>query len=294
MTRIAYLGVIILWSTTPLAIKWSSEGAGFLFAVTSRMTLGLIASWCLLRLFGHSLPMHKSARQTYLVSGLNIYLTMCLVYWASQYIPSGWISVVFGLSPIITGILATILLSEDALLPTKVLGMAMGVVGLSMIFGHGYQSGFEFVMGIAAVLLGTILHSLSAVLIKRFQARISGVAATTGGLTFATPLFIITWMLVEGGLPAEVTPRALWAILYLGIVGSSIGFALYYYILIRMSVSRVALITLITPVTALTIGNVFNHEPLSTNILTGTGLIVSGLLLHEYGQFLLRKVLRLY
>ena len=293
MTRIAYLGVIILWSTTPLAIKWSSEGAGFLFAVTSRMVLGLIASWFLLGVLGHALPMHSSAKRTYMVSGMNIYLTMCLVYWASQYIPSGWISVVFGLSPIITGILATLILSEDALLPTKLTGMAMGVIGLVLIFGNGYQAGTEFVIGIGAVLLGTVLHSLSAVLIKRLHSRISGVAATTGGLTIATPLFIATWLLLEGGIPAEITPRATWSILYLGVVGSSIGFTLYYYILVNMSVNRVALITLITPVTALTIGNVFNNEPLNSDILTGTGLIVSGLLLHEYGRVILRNVLRI-
>jgi drug/metabolite transporter (DMT)-like permease len=201
--------------------------------------------------------------------------------------------VVFGLSPIITGILATLILSEDALLPTKLLGMMMGLVGLALIFGSGYQSGIEFVMGISAVLLGTILHSLSAVLIKRFHARISGVAATTGGLTFATPLFIATWLFFEGGMPAEITPRAIWAILYLGVVGSSVGFALYYYILINMSVSRVALITLITPVTALTIGNVFNNEHLNQDILVGTGLIVSGLLLHEYGRPIVRHILRI-
>ncbi len=38
----AFLGVVLIWATTPLAIKWSSEGAGFLFGVASRMVLGVI------------------------------------------------------------------------------------------------------------------------------------------------------------------------------------------------------------------------------------------------------------
>ena len=38
----AYLGLIALWSTTPLAIKWSSDGVSFLFGAASRMTLGLL------------------------------------------------------------------------------------------------------------------------------------------------------------------------------------------------------------------------------------------------------------
>ncbi|HID49904.1 MAG TPA: EamA family transporter, partial [Chromatiales bacterium] len=44
----AYVGIIIVWSTTPLAIKWSGEGAGFLFGVSARMLLGAVV--CLLLL----------------------------------------------------------------------------------------------------------------------------------------------------------------------------------------------------------------------------------------------------
>ena len=37
----AYIAVILIWSTTPLAIQWSSLGAGFSFAVMARMVIGL-------------------------------------------------------------------------------------------------------------------------------------------------------------------------------------------------------------------------------------------------------------
>ena len=39
----AYLGVIIIWSTTPLAIKWSGDDVGFQFGVAARMLVGLAA-----------------------------------------------------------------------------------------------------------------------------------------------------------------------------------------------------------------------------------------------------------
>jgi drug/metabolite transporter (DMT)-like permease len=38
----AYIGVIMIWSTTPLAIAWSSEDVGFVFGVTSRMIIGAL------------------------------------------------------------------------------------------------------------------------------------------------------------------------------------------------------------------------------------------------------------
>ena len=283
-TRIAYLGVILIWATTPLAIQWSSAGVGYQFAVTLRMTLGVVASVLLLCALGQKLPRHPQALRAYLVSGLSIYLSMNCIYWAAQYIPSGWISVVFGLSPIMTGGLAMWMLEEESMSPHKLVGMVMGVVGLALVFGHGYSSGHQFFLGIVAVLLGTLIHSFSAVLIKRMQTQLSGVATTTGGLAVATPLFMVSWLLMDGTLPGTITHRALLATLYLGVIASAVGFALYFYILQRMEVGRVALITLITPVCALALGSLLNHEAVSTEVAMGTGFIVAGLLVYEYGR----------
>lgn len=283
-TRIAYLGVIIIWSTTPLAIQWSSEGAGFLFAVTSRMILGLGAAGVLLLLLRQSLPLHARAFKTYLAGGLGIYFAMSSVYWSSQYIPSGWISVMFGLSPIITGIMAMLILGEQALTPRRLLGMLLGLAGLALIFGKGYSSDHGLFYGIAGVFFGTVVHSLSAVLIKRIKAGISGMASTTGALAVAVPLFCLTWLIQGDELPVAVPARSFYAIIYLGALASSVGFGMYYYILSRLDVGRVSLITLITPVCALLLGNYLNDEPVSITILGGTGLILAGLLLYEFGD----------
>ena len=45
----AFLAVVLIWSTTPLAIQWSSEGGGFLFGVASRMLLGVLVGRGILR-----------------------------------------------------------------------------------------------------------------------------------------------------------------------------------------------------------------------------------------------------
>lgn len=283
-TRIAYLCVIFIWSTTPLAIQWSSAGVGILFGVSARMLLGLFTAYTILYFSRQRFPWHSDALKTYLAAGLGIYTAMSCVYWASQYIPSGWISVVFGLSPIITGIMAYLVLREDALLPNKLLGMLLGVVGLLIIFDNSVESGNDFVLGVSAVLAGTICHSLSAVVIKRINARLSGIASTAGGLTLAVPMFLVTWSIFEGQMPVNIETRALYAILYLGIIASAIGFALYYYVLDRMEVSRVSLITLITPACALGLGKTFNGEIINPLIITGTVVIILGLVIYEYGQ----------
>ena len=44
----AYLGIVLIWSTTPLAIQWSTQGTGFAFAVLARMLIGVIVAALLL------------------------------------------------------------------------------------------------------------------------------------------------------------------------------------------------------------------------------------------------------
>ena len=90
----AYLGVILIWSTTPLTIQWSGAGGGWLFGVASRMVLGALAGLLLAVLLRHPLPVHRAARRVYLAAGLGIYGGMGAAYWAAQYLPSGWISVI--------------------------------------------------------------------------------------------------------------------------------------------------------------------------------------------------------
>ena len=108
----AYFSIILIWTTTPLAIKWSAEGSHFLFAVSARMMIGMVMSLCLLWLTRTPLPWGRKARRTYLAVGLGVYGALGLTYWGAQFIPSGLISLIFGLTPVMTGLLATLLLGE--------------------------------------------------------------------------------------------------------------------------------------------------------------------------------------
>jgi hypothetical protein len=68
---ISYLSVILIWSTTPLAIQWSGNDVGFQFGVAARMLIGLIALVTLLRIMNIEFPWHKRARTVYLISGIS-------------------------------------------------------------------------------------------------------------------------------------------------------------------------------------------------------------------------------
>ncbi len=127
----AFVSVILIWSTTPLAIKWSALGAGFSFAVFSRMAIGVLLCAVLLAAFRVRFPLHRKALLAYVAGGVSMFAAMALTYWSAQFVSSGMISVLFGLSPIITSLGAMLWLKEEALTPSKLAGMLLGVLGLA-------------------------------------------------------------------------------------------------------------------------------------------------------------------
>ncbi len=286
---LAYLGVILVWTTTPLAIKWSGEGPGFLFGVTARMTISVLLALTLVRLARIPFRLDREARRAYFAAGVGIYGAMLCTYWGAQFIPSGWISVLFGMSPIITGVMAAVWLGGCTLTPMRMIGMLLGLIGLSVIFGRGLALEAAAAQGVVAVAIATLFHSGSAVWVQRLGAGIPALAMVAGGLSVATPLYWATWAIFDGGWPEALPVRAGASIIYLAIFGSVMGFAFYYYVLRHVEATRVALITLVTPVSALLLGHGFNGEPLTVQIWLGTGLVVSGLAAFELGDRLFRR-----
>jgi drug/metabolite transporter (DMT)-like permease len=279
----AYLGVILIWSTTPLGIQWSAQGATFSFAVMARMGIGLALCLLLLRATRTEFPFTPAARQLYLVSGLSMCVAMLLTYWGALHIPSGLISVIFGLSPLLTGVFAALWLGERTLTPLRLTGLALALGGLWAIFGQPWPGDGRATLGTAATVAGMTVQALGLVWIKRLNVPLSALAITTGSLSVAMPLFVLAWLLADGAqLPAVVTPRAAAAIVYLGVFGSVLGFTLYYYVIRHLDAGRVALIMLITPVTALLLGQTLNAEFIPARGWAGIALIGAGLLLYEW------------
>ena len=281
---VAYLTIVLIWSTTPLAIQWSTQGAGYALAVLARMLIGVIVAAVLMGLWRIPMPFHARARRAYLSGGIGLFGAMALTYWGARFVNSGLVSVLFGLSPLIAGALASLWLGENALTRTKLAGTLLGAAGLAVIFLHGGSLGGEHALaGLTVLLAAVCVYSASLVSLKRIGDDSPPLATTVGTLTVSLPFFGLMWWLSDGRLPAELPARTGAAIVYLGVFGSVIGFALYYYVIQRMEASKVALITLITPVMALLLGHALNGEAIGLRVALGTGLILVGLSIYQGG-----------
>jgi len=280
---VAFVSVILIWATTPLAIKWSALGVGFSFAVLARMALGTLLCALLLGLFRVRLPLHRTARRAYLVSGVSMFGTMVLTYWSAQFINSGMISVLYGLTPLLTSLGAALWLEENAITPSKLAGMLLGLAGLALVFGDAFKMGAGTALGLLALFAAVLLQSVGLVWLKRIGDDSPPLATTLGSMGVALPLFFAVWALTDGHLPGALPERAVAATLYLGVVGSVLGFALYFHMIKHLEAGRIALITLVTPVLALLLGHTLNNEAVLPQVWLGTASILFGLCVHRWG-----------
>lgn len=289
-TKMAYFFVIAIWSTTPLAIKLSSEGLHPLTGVGARM---FIATWCaylLVKLSRKSIPLSSGAIKNYLSGGLGLFGGLTAVYFSVAHVPTGLISVLYGLSPIVSGVLAYYLIDDPPFSFLQWLALFLSVIGLAFVFLGDITFNLNLLYGVGLVLLSVLCFSLSGVLVKRHQVDCHPLEQTTGTLIVCLPLFLIS-SASAGELPAYASVPGLtkWAILYLALIGSIAGLLSYYHVLREMSPGTVALSTVVTPVIALFLGATFNGEVFSAWAYFGVFLILFGLIIFNWGDKLLLR-----
>lgn len=287
----SYLGVILIWATTPLAIKWSAQGYDFSFAVFARMLIGMLLCLALLPLLRVALPRDRRSLIAYGGAGVTVFLAMASTYWAALYVPSGLISVIYGLTPLITAILAARFLHERSLTPIKVLGMVLGFSGLALIFLSPATLELKRLEGLGMLLFAVTTQAAGAIFLKRHSSHLHPLALNSGSLMVAVPLFMLVWLLSSphSGSALQAEPRAQWAVLYLAIFGTVVGFNLYYYLLKKLPASVVALITLVTPVLAMLMGVTLNGEVLGPRVALGAAIILVGLACHQGGEWFIDR-----
>lgn len=286
----AYIAVILIWSTTPLGILWSSESVHPTMAVLLRMVIAVIPGWLILKLRNTEFPWHVDAVKVYCYSAIGIFGGMLLSYLSSRYISSGLMSLAFGISPILSGVFSMLILKENTFTAARRVALVISLVGLAVVCMDKISFKADAYWGIIMILSAVFFFSLSGVMIKSVKVQIDSMATTVGSLMVSVPLFAIAWLLLDGTLPYEQwQPRALWSIAYLGIVGSLLGFLAYFYVLKRLDASTVSLITMVTPVIAIALGAWLNDERISNDLVVGAALIILGLAVYQWGG-VIRKV----
>jgi len=279
-SRLVWLLLCCIWGSTWLFIKLGLTDlppltfAGIRFVIASVVLLSLIA-W-------RRVPFPRKRRDLMLlaVTGiLSFSLNYGLVFWGEQYISSGLAALLQSTLPAFGLIIAHYYLPGERMTLLKIAGVMMGVAGVGVIFSNQLQvSGPKAVWGSAALVLSAFCAAYANVLVKTYGLNLQPSVLAAGQMLFGLAPLLLVGVPLEGNpLHLRWTPTAIFALLYLAIVGTVIAFLLYYWLVQHMDVTKTMLIALVTPVVAVTVGVLVLHEQMNWRTLGGGALIISGI-----------------
>lgn len=221
------------------------------------------------------------------LGGLTMGLFFGLLYIAAVRLPSGLGATLTALSPMVTVVLAWLLLRERAAKATLVAAITGALGVLLLVLQNDSQGGVDLI-GVLASLGAVTSASAGFVLTKRWSAKENVIVVTSWQLVAGGLMLTPVALLIEGAPPQ--LPLSGWlALAYLGLIGSGVAYVAWFRGLASMSAGSVAVIGLLNPVAGTLLGVVLLGEPFGPVHLLGMGLVLGSVLL---AQPQLRSVLR--
>lgn len=192
-------------------------------------------------------------------------------------------SIINSTSTFFAVLLSCLVLKQEKLNPQKIIGCAVGFVGVVIInLSSGIQSGINF-FGEGFILLSAISYAMSSVLIKKFSQRENPVILS--GYQFALGGFVmIVCSLIFGGRLNVISTDGILLLLYLAFL-SAAAYTLWGILLKYNDVSRIAVFGFMTPIFGCIFSALFLGESLSNS---GLKTILS-LILVSFGIIIVNK-----
>jgi drug/metabolite transporter (DMT)-like permease len=201
-----------------------------------------------------------------------------LLFWAELHVSSGLAAVIQASIPIFGMIFAHWMLPDEPLRWQRLFGALVAMAGVGLICARLLNfNGWLAFLGGVAIAIGAASAAFSNVLLKAKKIQLAPSMLAAWQMIFGTVPLLFLGLAIDGSpLRFHWTGRAILCLLYLAVIGSSFTFLLLYWLLPRMSVTRLQTIALITPPGAIALGWAFGGERLSAWSLLGATLVLLG------------------
>lgn len=290
-TALLFVIVSWVWGSTWLAIRLGLEGVPAVTGAAMRMS----ASGAILMLIALALRQSWPRGRIYaihlLLQGSILFcFQYVLIYWGEQTVPSGLAAVLFATLPMYTALNAAYVFRIERFSGANIAGLVIGFAGVVVIYwSEVIQAAHAPPLGVAALILAVIPPSFALVFAKRYAHDVPPLATVAPGQLIGGVLLWLIALVVDRGKPIHFTPVSAGALAYLIVFGSCIVFLAYFTLLRRMAVTKLSLLTYVTPVVAVLLGSAVAHEVFAPSTLGGAALILAGVWLVNRHQGVAEK-----
>lgn len=251
--------------------------------VALRVSLAALFLWGYVFATGVNVPKDKDLWIALATLGLiNNAIPFGLIVYAQASISSGLASVLNATTPLFTILIAGTLLSDERFSGPKILGVAIGFLGVIVMIGTSALQGAEQNLIAQIASLGAaVSYGFAATFGRRFaRLGIHPIVVATGQVTCSSLLLwpLAFWIDTPLNLPMPGV-SVWWSMIGLALFSTSLAYVVYFKLLETVGATNLSMVTFLVPVSAILLGLVFLDESLSTVQLVGMFLIALGLAL---------------
>lgn len=209
----------------------------------------------------------------YLISALlNVVLYHGLNTIGLNNLPSGLLSAIVFLQPVLVGILAWMWLGE-AMYGLKIVGLILGFTGVGIISSAGF-SGHISLMGIMLALGSAFSWALGTIYVKKVGAAVDSIWLVTLQFIIGGLVMMAVGTGFESWSDIVWNPIYVLCLLFISVFVLGIGWLVYFELILAGEASKVASNTFLIPALAILIGTLFMNEPFTISLMIGLILIL--------------------
>ena len=211
----------------------------------------------------------------YLVIGIiNSAIPFTLIATAELYLTAGLAATLNATSPLFGAVVAAIWINE-ALTKKKVIGLALGLLGVSILVGWSpFPFSLTLAISVAASLAAAACYGIGGVYTKVYMQGASSKAVATCSQLGAA-LVLLPLMFVAPSRHAP-TPIVLLAVIALALLCTAVAYLLYFWLIEHAGPTKALTVTFLAPIFGVLWGTVLLSEPLSLSTFIGFGIILMG------------------
>lgn len=277
------------WGSSYLFIKIGvNAGLEPFTLVSARLFFGLFLLVAVVAVAREPLPREPRMLGHLLVLGFfSVALPFGLITWAEQSVDSSLAAVLTGAVPLFVIPFAAFLLPNERTTFNALVGVVIGLIGVAIVVGFdpGSLAGNELVAEIA--LIGAAAsYAIGGVYARRNVHGLRPMIPALFQVGFAFVMMVVPAVLLERPWERSYAGDALFAVIWLGLLGSGAAYLIFFRLLRAWGATRTALVAYLLPIWGIVLGAIVLQEAIDARLLIGTGLVIGGIALVNQRQSL--------